>query len=176
MQVDPVVLAKLQAAGNNGTKYPSIWPNLRTASQSSVPTLSIEARPAQFDTHFDSNGQSSCLAPFIRPLPVKIVSEDVAYLQAKGALTLPAAPLQNALLQAYVEFVHPYMPLLDLQDFLSPINSPDGSAGQISLLLYQAVMFAATAYVDVKWLQAAGYANRKAARKSYFYKTRVCTM
>ncbi|KAH7032953.1 fungal-specific transcription factor domain-containing protein [Microdochium trichocladiopsis] len=173
MPLDPVMLARLQAAGNQGTKYPSIWPNLRTASQASIPALSSESRAAQFGSRFETSNHSPFLAPFIRPLPSKIVPEDVAYLQTKGALTLPAAPLQNALLQAYIEYVHPYMPLLEIRDFLSVINSSDGMSGQTSLLLYQAVMFAATAYVDVKWLHGAGYPSRKAARKSYFNKTRL---
>ncbi|KXJ92689.1 cutinase transcription factor 1 beta [Microdochium bolleyi] len=166
------MLAKLQA-GNSGVKYPSIFPNLRTASQGSIPSLSNESKGAQFSSRFESNDDRPGLARFIRPLPGKIVPEDVEYLQAKGALTLPTPPLQNALLQAYMEYVHPYMPLLELRDFLSVINSPDGDSGQTSLLLYQAVMFAATAYVDVKMLQDAGYPNRKAARKSYFNKTRL---
>lgn len=168
------MLAKLQA-GNNGVKYPSIYPNLRTASPGSIPPLSNESKGAQVRNHYNTKDGPSGLPPFIRALPGKIVPEDVEYLRAKGALTLPVPPLQNALLQAYIEYVHPYMPMLELQDFLSVINSPDGSSGQISLLLYQAAMFAATAYVDVRWLQDAGYSSRKAARKSYFGKTRVCS-
>jgi hypothetical protein len=91
----------------------------------------------------------------------------------KGALTLPPIGLQNALLQAYAEYVHPYMPLMDLHDFLSIINRRDGLNGQTSLFLYQAVMFSATAFVDVAHLREAGFQSRKAARKAFFQKTRV---
>jgi hypothetical protein len=91
----------------------------------------------------------------------------------KGALTLPPISLQNALLQAYAEYVHPYMPLMDLHDFLSIINRRDGLNGQMSLFLYQAVMFSATAFVDVAHLREAGFQSRKAARKAFFQKTRV---
>jgi hypothetical protein len=135
---------------------------------------------------FDSNLQSSSLLtaindaevsvqlpPNIRPLPSKIASEDVRYLRDKGALSLPRPPLQNALVQAYIEYVHPYMPLLDLRDFLQTVNATDGMYGQTSLFLYQAVMFAATAFVDMKYLREGGYQTRKAARKSFFQKTRV---
>ena len=114
------------------------------------------------------------LPPFLRPLPSKIAPEDVGYLQAKGALTLPTIPLQNALLQAYAEYVHPYMPLMDLHPFLNIVNSRNGFNGQMSLLLYHAVMFSAMAFVDMKLLREAGFSNRKAARKSFFQKTRVC--
>lgn len=110
---------------------------------------------------------------FLRPLPNKIAPEDVEYLKIKGALSVPTLPLQNALLQAYVEYVHPYMPLMDLNSFLGVISSRDGQNGQTSLFLYQAVMFAASAFVDMKYLREGGYTTRKAARKSFFQKTRV---
>ncbi|KAM0558573.1 hypothetical protein ACHAPJ_004768 [Fusarium lateritium] len=110
---------------------------------------------------------------FLRPLPNKIATEDVDYLKIKGALSVPTLPLQNALLQAYVEYVHPYMPLMDLNSFLGILNSRDGQNGQTSLFLYQAVMFAASAFVDMKYLREGGYTTRKAARKSFFQKTRL---
>lgn len=87
-----------------------------------------------------------------------------------------------ALLQAFVEHVHPYMPILDLFGFLAAIeesqtphtpSQPMKGASQISLLLFQAVMFAATAFVDVKHLHAAGFTSRKEARRLYFQKTRL---
>lgn len=126
-----------------------------------------------FDDHEGGGNGGPNLPQFLRPLPSKIASEDVTYLHAKGALTLPALPLQNALLQAYVEYVHPFMPLMDLHPFLNVINNRDGFSGQTSLLLYHAVMFSATAFVEMRHLRDAGYSTRKAARKAFFQKTRV---
>lgn len=116
---------------------------------------------------------ASQLPAFIRPLPAKISDDDVDYLVRKRALTLPSIPLQNALLRAYVEYVHPYMPLLELHDFLAAVNSRDGLGGQVSLLLYQAVMFAAVAFVDIQHLRDAGFPNRKAARKALYKRARL---
>ncbi|KAJ0286417.1 hypothetical protein Brms1b_004072 [Colletotrichum noveboracense] len=132
-----------------------------------------DGRTSQFLASLEEPDLHAQLPAFVKPLPAKIAQEDVTYLHAKGALTLPALPLQNALLQAYVEYVHPYMPLLELYDFLATINAHDGLNGQISLFLYQAVMFAATAFVDMKVLREAGYPTRKAARKAFFQKTRL---
>ncbi|KAB5515329.1 cutinase transcription factor 1 beta [Coniochaeta sp. 2T2.1] len=112
------------------------------------------------------------LPAFFKPLPTKFAVEEIRYLQSKGALSIPSAPLQNALLQAYVEYVHPYMPL-ELFPFLNAVNAGDGRAGKVSLLMYQAIMFAATAFVDIEALLEAGYATRKAARKAFFQKTRL---
>ena len=135
---------------------------------------SHNSRTAQFLNSLEEPDLTAQLSPFVRPLPAKIAAEDVTYLSIKGALSLPPVPLQNALLQAYVEYVHPYMPLMDIHEFLSIVNRRDGLNGQTSLFLYQAVMFAATAFVDMKYLREAGYTTRKAARKSFFQKTRVC--
>ncbi|KAK8035355.1 cutinase transcription factor 1 beta [Apiospora rasikravindrae] len=147
-RTDPVLLlAQLQQATNNGPGFPSLWPDA-TAGFSN-------AKTAQFLNTLEEPDASSQLPGFIRPLPSKIAPED------------------NALLRAYVEYVHPYMPLMELHDFLAAINSTDGLYGQISLFLYHAVMFASTAYVDVKYLKEAGYSSRKAARKAFFQKTRL---
>jgi hypothetical protein len=113
------------------------------------------------------------LPKFIKPLPAKIGPDEISYLEKKGALTVPRGNLRSEMLRAYVEFVHPYMPLLDLHDFLSMIDRRDGSKGQVSLILFQAVMFAGSAFVDVEHLRAAGYSTRKEARKDFFQKTRV---
>ncbi|KAF2199870.1 hypothetical protein GQ43DRAFT_433009 [Delitschia confertaspora ATCC 74209] len=110
---------------------------------------------------------------FIKPLPDRIGADEVSYLDKKGVLTVPEPALRNAMLRAYVEFVHPYMPLLDLHDFLETIDSPDGSRGTVSLILFQAVMFAGSAFVSTDQLQAAGYVTRKDARRDFFQKTRL---
>lgn len=116
---------------------------------------------------------ASKLPAYIKPLPPRIGPHEIAYLEKKGALTVPATELKTELLRAYVEFVHPYMPLLDLHDFLRIIDCQDGSRGKMSLILFQAVMFAGSAFADFQYLRKAGYSNRKEARKDFFQKTRV---
>ncbi|RYC85896.1 Cutinase transcription factor 1 beta [Fusarium oxysporum f. sp. narcissi] len=68
--------------------------------------------------------------PGFKPLPTKVAAEDVRYLRSKGALSVPSVPLQSALLQAYVEYVNPYMPL-ELFPFLNAINAGDGRAEKL---------------------------------------------
>lgn len=130
-------------------------------------------RTAQFLNSLELPDAGSQLPAFIRPLPAKIAPEDVQYLAIKGALTLPSISLQKALLHCYIEFVYPYMPLIDLRHFLSIVDRRDGVNGQTSLLLYQSIMFSATAFVDMKYLREAGFSSRKAARKAFFQKTRL---
>jgi cell division protein FtsL len=110
---------------------------------------------------------------FIKPIPDRILSEDRQYLVQKQVFTLPPLRLQNALLAAYVEYVHPYMPLMELHDFLGMVNDRSGAAGKVSLFLYHAVMFSATAFVDEALLRDAGYDSRRDARRAFFSRTRV---
>jgi len=110
---------------------------------------------------------------FIKPMPERILSEDRRYLVQKQVFTLPPLRLQNALLAAYIEYVHPYMPLLELHDLLRVINDRSGASGKLSLFLYHAVMFSATAFVDESLLRDAGYDSRRDARRSFFSRTRL---
>ncbi|KAJ6109736.1 hypothetical protein N7486_001971 [Penicillium sp. IBT 16267x] len=125
------------------------------------------------DPSFGSNRTANAFLPdYIRGLPARFQKEDIDYLAAKGALTIPDVALRNELLKAYIHYVHSYMPLLDLEEFLQTIVQNDG-VHRISLLLFQAVMFAGMAFVDMKHLQAAGYQTRKAARKIFFQRARL---
>jgi len=61
---------------------------------------------------------------------------------------------------------------VDLKDLLTTIERNQAS-DNISLLLFQAVMFAGTAYIDMRYLVAQGYVTRKAARKAFFQKVKL---
>ena len=112
------------------------------------------------------------LPNYIRALPLGFDPDDIEFLNKKGALTLPKDELRDQLLRSYVQHVHPFLPLIDIEDFLAPIEEESGSS-QISLMLFHAVMFAAAAYIDFSLLQAEGHESRKSARKFLFQKAKV---
>ncbi|KAG6006251.1 Cutinase transcription factor 1 beta [Claviceps maximensis] len=147
--------------------------NSNATSSQPQPSPLGHGRTAQFLNSLEFPDAASQLPAFVRPLPAKIAPEDVQFLAVKGALTLPNITLQNALLHCYIEYVYPFMPLIDLHDFLSIVDRRDGLNGQTSLLLYQSIMFSAVAFVDIKYLREAGFSSRKAARKAFFQKTRL---
>ncbi|KFX87522.1 hypothetical protein V490_08193 [Pseudogymnoascus sp. VKM F-3557] len=113
------------------------------------------------------------LPAYIQPLPTCMATEDIMHLWKKGATAIPEIDFRNELLRSYIEFVHPYMPLLDLHDFLRIVNKGTGENGRVSLLLFQAVMFAGVAFVDGSYLTAAGYPTRRSARRDFYLKTRA---
>lgn len=135
---------------------------------------SADSRHALFPQRTPKPSAAVNIPYFIKPLPPRIGPDEIAYLEKKGALTVPTVGLRNQLLQSYIEFVHPYMPLLDLHDFVLIVDSGNSTLGKISLILFQAVMFAGSAFVDMRHLRNAGYLTRKEARKDFFQRTRVC--
>ena len=159
------------------SNFPDLHRRLSITSQiNGLPTLPFTPfgeNRGPFFGNMSQKSPSGDLPRFIKPLPSKIGPEEISYLEKKGALMVPKGALRSEMLRAYIEFVHPYMPLLDLHDFLTMIDKPDGSNGKVSLILFQAVMFAGSAFIDMHHLRTAGYATRKEARKDFFQKTRV---
>ncbi|KAJ5698155.1 hypothetical protein N7462_000160 [Penicillium macrosclerotiorum] len=109
---------------------------------------------------------------FLKPLADRIAPEDLEFLRFRGALSIPESGLRNELLRSYILWVHSFMPVLNLQDFLRCVaeNDPEGN---VSVLLFQAVMFVGTAFIDLKHLQDAGYSTRKSARNAFFTRLRL---
>lgn len=97
----------------------------------------------------------------------------VECLRLNGVLVLPSIRLQSALLQTFVESVLPSMPIIEWQQFLTIIRDGHGAQGSVSLLLYLAVMFSATTFVELEHLLEAGYSSRKEAHEAFFQRTKV---
>lgn len=149
--------------------------------------LSFASLPAVFghNVAFEDNRLAEVSRLVAEPAPVRHIplwakdfaprvgQDDIAFLEKKKALEIPNISLRNELLRCFVEFVYPYMPLFDLGDFLQAIEAGDGSKGKISLVVFQAVMFAGVAMVDIVHLRRAGYASRREARKGFYQRARV---
>ncbi|KAK3994787.1 cutinase transcription factor 1 beta [Cladorrhinum sp. PSN332] len=108
------------------------------------------------------------LPGFIKPLPAKLKPCDRTYLRDSGAVTLPPPFFQRACLKLYVEYVHPYMPMMDIYSFLDAINDNGRNGNTVSLLLFQAVMFAGITFVDEEMMLRAGYVDRRKTRALFF--------
>ncbi|CAK7230058.1 hypothetical protein SCUCBS95973_007445 [Sporothrix curviconia] len=121
------------------------------------------------------------LPSFIMPLRNKIPADDRAFLARKGALTVPEFDLRIAILQGYIFSVHPFMPMLDLKPFVQAVLvSDDGHSPvpvpadrRISLLLFQAVMFAGLSSLEPHYLHRLGFATAKQAREVFFVRVKL---
>ena len=97
----------------------------------------------------------------------------IEFLYVNGAFTLPSTQLQNALLQTFVECVLPAMPIVEWPAFINAICNRESDQGSVSLLLFYAMLTAATTFVDMGHLQEAGYSSRQEAQEAFYYKAKV---
>lgn len=112
------------------------------------------------------------LPTYLRPIRPGFNAENAAFLVSCGALTVPEVAVRDELIRAYVLYVHPFMPFLDLQDFFQSIHEAENSA-PCSLVLLQAVLFAGSAFADMSVLERMGFQTRRAARKALYIRTKV---
>lgn len=120
----------------------------------------------------DEAQHDDLLPIYIKPLETSFDQEGMRFLRHKKALSLPSKALQDQLIRSYILYVHPFLPLLDLGDFLQAIDD-NSESNQISLILFQAVMFAASAFVDLHLLEADGFRSREDARQEFFEKAKA---
>ncbi|KAJ6259700.1 hypothetical protein Dda_5338 [Drechslerella dactyloides] len=120
------------------------------------------------------------LPSYIKPTPTRLAPDDVDYLVRKGATSIPLETFRQELVDCYFAYVHPFMPLIEEAEWrkttsrswegFDPTRHKDE---RVSLLLFQAVLFAGSAFVKMESLRAAGYTSRKSARKAFFQRTRM---
>ncbi|RMZ87217.1 hypothetical protein DV736_g5562, partial [Chaetothyriales sp. CBS 134916] len=153
---------------DQGDVFPEHEPHILKAASS------FEARLHQKDQYVPVEGylHGFGLPQYLRPMARHILNADLSYLSSRGALQIPHTGLRNELLRCYVQYVHPYLPLLDLQDSIVAIERNDGR-NRISMLLFQAVMFAGTGFIDMGYLIAEGFDTRKAARRAFFQRVKL---
>ncbi|KAH6972128.1 fungal-specific transcription factor domain-containing protein [Ilyonectria sp. MPI-CAGE-AT-0026] len=163
------------ASGANKRRADGLQPDIivkRRASRACLICRRRKELDQQCPSPASADSQGHPLPSYIRCLPAHLKPIDLEYLAKKGALTMPDDELQRELFRKYIQYVHPFMPVLDLAAFLSPIVRRDGTS-QVSLLVLQAVMFTGVALVDLDYLTARGYSNRRSARREFFERVRL---
>jgi hypothetical protein len=111
------------------------------------------------------------LPDYITPLPTHLDPDVLELLRRRGALTLPSQVMVHELLRGFVCYVYPMLPLLDLGDFLHAVDGASGNT--VSLVLFQAVMFAGVASTNLAHLQREGFQSHKEARKILFDRVKL---
>ncbi|KAF3764618.1 hypothetical protein M406DRAFT_259208, partial [Cryphonectria parasitica EP155] len=105
-----------------------------------------------------------------------ILPQDVSYLEMQGCLRVPAKPILDDFVKQYYLHVHPIMPLVDEGIFWEMYGSQPGAISpkeRLSLLVLQAMLFAACSYVPRKSLQTLGFVNVKSAKEALYRQTKL---
>ena len=88
-----------------------------------------------------------------------IAFKDREELHSSGALLLPSEGLRGLLLQSYLRWVHPLVPVLEIPNLFQRLLENDDCQFPHPLL-YQAVLYAGSSYMDPLELKAAGHPSR----------------
>ncbi|EXJ56188.1 hypothetical protein A1O7_09119 [Cladophialophora yegresii CBS 114405] len=131
-------------------------------------TCLLSPYPSPAHSLLDCSHPHWILPNYITPIARNISGEDLQYLNNKGAFDIPETQLRDQLLSAYVRWVHPFAPMLDLEQVLVAIFT-NGEKGTLSLLVFQSVLFAASAYVQTGIQQG----NRKRLRQTFYERARL---
>lgn len=137
-------------------------------------TMDMSTNPSSVFSTGSTQTDPNELPKFIKPLSPLLAPEDIQYLWTKGALQLPPASLRRTIVAAYVQSIHPFFPLLQLSAFLgAAFDDEQDRDQQTSILLFQAVMFVAVAFVGHEDIQEAGFASQRVARQVFYDRVRV---
>ncbi|KAL5332602.1 fungal-specific transcription factor domain-containing protein [Aspergillus crustosus] len=97
----------------------------------------------------------------------KLPPADVRYLELKGCFRVPTGAHLDNFLRQYFLHAHPCMPVVDEAGFWSSYEQGGlGGSSTISLLLFQAMLFTASAFVPLGSLRACGFSDRNEARET----------
>lgn len=111
---------------------------------------------------------------YIKPLSDELIERDIADLEKKCVLSVPCDQIRDELFLAFLKYVYPFMPVVELRNFLHVIiMGRDNSGPRISLFLFHAVMFAGAMFVDICFLHTLGYQSRKDACSDFYRKATV---
>ncbi|OQV01775.1 Fungal specific transcription factor domain-containing protein [Cladophialophora immunda] len=197
--VDKVGYAPLTAGGETRTSEcpqdhqhlsQSLYSPIESDIPSSHPRMSIGTKSNQQGAlaettllpHPTAHPLPECpqwtLPPFIRRYVHDCHALDCGYLAEKGCFVVPSQAEINGLIEVYVEYIHPLLPLLDLEEWRdmvgnNPKDHPQSEPRALSLLVLQGLLFAASAYIDHSTLEKLGYTSRFKAQNTFFYRAKT---
>ncbi|KAH7243941.1 fungal-specific transcription factor domain-containing protein [Fusarium solani] len=104
-------------------------------------------------------------------------SEEINFLDIQGCLLVPRRQTMDSIVQQYFLHVHPLLPLLDERSFWDVYSrrwaAADASDPKISLLVFQALLFAACNFVPLETLENLGFSSLREAKAGFYSKAKL---
>ncbi|KAM5378583.1 hypothetical protein ACJZ2D_004382 [Fusarium nematophilum] len=113
--------------------------------------------------------------PFLKiPNLHQLPQQDAAYLESQGCFKIPMRPFLDEIVQHYFLHIHPFLPLINEGDFWEsychdPRNPPKEP---ISVLLLQAMLFAACTFISEPTIQGLGYGDIRSMRATFLQRAK----
>ncbi|KAL7947615.1 fungal-specific transcription factor domain-containing protein [Trichoderma barbatum] len=110
--------------------------------------------------------------PFIRAPELGHLSAlDIRFMQLNGCFDLPPMPILNEFVRMYFLHVHPIVPLIEEGEFWGSFSCTSGE--KISLLVFQAMIFAACAFIPGAIAEATGFDCPRSATAAFYKKAKI---
>ncbi|KAL4948931.1 fungal-specific transcription factor domain-containing protein [Aspergillus filifer] len=93
---------------------------------------------------------------------------NLTFVKSQMALRVPIQEVLDVFTKHYFLYVHPCLPVIDETVFWRKYRSVDASAGKISTLLFQAMLFAASSFVPIEAAKECGYDSLVTAREDLY--------
>ncbi|CBF84227.1 Zn(II)2Cys6 transcription factor [Aspergillus nidulans FGSC A4] len=150
-----------------------------------IRALALEADGVDRDLAFSSTSKSSSFPghisftdyPFLELRTLTTLDRaDLAFLAAKGCLSVPVETLLDEFVRQYFLQVHPSSPVVDEAEFWHIYKNSQTAAGRgkkISLFVFQAVIFAGSPYVSIETIRQCGWSDKRAARNGLYARVKT---
>lgn len=104
-----------------------------------------------------------------------LTREDVAFLNSKGCLQIPAPVYLEEFVRQYFLHIQPCTPIIDESLFWDLYhNKPSKlSTLKLSLLLFQSILFASSPYISVETAQLCGFNDKRNAWNTLYQRAKV---
>ncbi|KAH7239917.1 uncharacterized protein BKA55DRAFT_114597 [Fusarium redolens] len=102
-----------------------------------------------------------------------LLPDDINYLEAQGCFRVPTPEALDEFVKEYFLHVHPALPLLDEAWFWDIYGRPIRSRSNLSLFVFQAMLFTACSFLPFSTLRSLGFASVHNARDTYYRRSKL---
>ncbi|KAF5611186.1 cutinase transcription factor 1 beta [Fusarium subglutinans] len=104
-----------------------------------------------------------------------IAQQDLNYMEAQGCLHVPSRPILDNFVEQYFRVHQAHLPLLNEGDFWEMYSQEESTGPQstISLLVFQAMLFASCNFVSLQIIKKLGFPSLRAARAEFYRRTKL---
>ncbi|CAH0056169.1 unnamed protein product [Clonostachys solani] len=100
--------------------------------------------------------------------------EDVAYLASQDCLVIPTGETLDHFLEIYFLHVHPLLPMINEGNFWKLYcHGPCDETDKIPLVLFQAILFAASSFVSEEIVKHLGFPHTRALRAAFYKRAKL---
>ncbi|KAF9885061.1 hypothetical protein FE257_000792 [Aspergillus nanangensis] len=112
--------------------------------------------------------------PFLDASGLKrLTPEKIVLLESQGSLRVPSKSVIDSLIKHYFLYVHPCLPVIDEAAFWRDYRSSDSGVNGISIVLFRAMLFAASPFVPVEVAKQCGHASLLLARDDLYRRAKL---